>query len=62
MTYNKVIEMLCKVAVELNEKEDVKNYQVIRNCVVALDDIQMKIARELNFINEALGEDHDDSK
>lgn len=54
MTFGKVIEALCRVAVELNEKEDVKNYQIVRNCVVALDDIQMKICKELNNISDIL--------
>ena len=54
MTLNKIIERLCKVAVEMNEKGDVKNYQAIRNCVVDLDTFQEKLHAEIDSIERAL--------
>ena len=54
MTYNKVIETLCKIAIELKEKGDKDNSRKLEQCVIALDDIQMRVNIEINNIVNTL--------
>jgi hypothetical protein len=50
MTYNKVIETLCRMAIELKEKGDKDNALKLEQCVIVLDNIQMRVNIEINNI------------
>ena len=54
MNYNEIVGKLCRIAAELNEAEDVKHFQQLNTCIIALDELRDKIQLEVTKAQKLL--------